>query len=198
MYGEVYLIKNEDDPQNPIVMKVIPIEGLEYVNGERQKQFKEILSEITIAKYVNSARRSLTYHNYITLINKTLDFRELSELRNNELSNTPSFNKVYDVRCVQGTYPKKLKESWEDYDELKGSENDYPDFCENQLYIVLELENGGKDIEAFEFWNAKQSYALFFQVNQLTFIISVLVFPILLFLDVFFAVVFFFIFLADG
>lgn len=30
-------------------MKVIPVEGDQLVNGERQKRFKEILSEITIA-----------------------------------------------------------------------------------------------------------------------------------------------------
>lgn len=33
-------------------MKVIPIEGEQTVNGEKQKKFEEILSEIIIAEYV--------------------------------------------------------------------------------------------------------------------------------------------------
>lgn len=37
-------------------MKVIPIEGDQMVNGEKQKKFEEILTEIVIAEYV------LSYH----------------------------------------------------------------------------------------------------------------------------------------
>lgn len=33
-------------------MKIIPIEGDQMVNGEKQKKFEEILSEIIIAEYV--------------------------------------------------------------------------------------------------------------------------------------------------
>jgi hypothetical protein len=42
------------------VIKIIPIEGEELVNGERQKKFSEILSEIVIAKWVGR----LSVHEY--------------------------------------------------------------------------------------------------------------------------------------
>lgn len=45
VYGEVFL---SDGPEKS-VLKVIPIEGEVVVNGEPQKKFEEILSEIVIA-----------------------------------------------------------------------------------------------------------------------------------------------------
>lgn len=46
VYGEVFLYEHEDKKS---VIKIIPIEGNELVNGEPQKKFQEILSEIVIA-----------------------------------------------------------------------------------------------------------------------------------------------------
>lgn len=69
------------------------------------------------------------------------------------------------ITCVQGKYPERLLELWELYDEDSGSENDSPEiFKEDQLYIVLELANGGKDLEAFVFNNALQAFSVFKQV----------------------------------
>lgn len=79
---------------------------------------------------------------------------------------TTAFSEVHKIRCVQGRYPDRLLELWELYDEHRGSENDSPEiFDDNQLYIILELANGGKDMEAFIFNNAQQSFALFKQVS---------------------------------
>lgn len=47
VYGEVFLLKNPSGGTS--VIKIIPIEGNLMVNGERQKKFDEILSEIIIA-----------------------------------------------------------------------------------------------------------------------------------------------------
>lgn len=47
VYGEVFLKRNVNGGTS--VMKVIPIEGTLIVNGDRQKKFEEILSEIIIA-----------------------------------------------------------------------------------------------------------------------------------------------------
>jgi len=47
VYGEVFLY-NDDNKKS--VIKIIPIEGKELINGEPQKKFNEILSEIVIAK----------------------------------------------------------------------------------------------------------------------------------------------------
>lgn len=46
VYGEVFLYEQGNTKS---VIKIIPIEGSEYVNGEPQKKFHEILSEIVIA-----------------------------------------------------------------------------------------------------------------------------------------------------
>jgi len=47
VYGEVFLYECEDKKS---VIKIIPIENKQLVNGEPQKKFNEILSEIVIAK----------------------------------------------------------------------------------------------------------------------------------------------------
>ena len=44
VYGEVFMSEGEDSS----VLKIMPIEGDQLVNGEPQKKFDEILSEIVI------------------------------------------------------------------------------------------------------------------------------------------------------
>lgn len=46
-YGEVFLLHSEDES----VLKVIPVEGSVIINGENQKTFLEIFSEMIISKY---------------------------------------------------------------------------------------------------------------------------------------------------
>lgn len=46
VYGEVFMYKNSEG--KCVVMKIIPIEGEQLVNGEHQKKFEEIISEIII------------------------------------------------------------------------------------------------------------------------------------------------------
>ncbi|KAG7197141.1 hypothetical protein KM043_007227 [Ampulex compressa] len=136
VYGEVFLY--EYDGQKSVI-KIIPIEGKELVNGEPQKKFAEILSEIVIAK-------------------------ELHNLRFNQTYNTSGFVAVKNIKCIIGKYPEKLVELWNRYDEEKNSDNDSPAmFDENQLYITLELNHGGQDLEAYVFNTAEQAYSLFIQ-----------------------------------
>ncbi|XP_076376964.1 haspin isoform X2 [Megalopta genalis] len=136
VYGEVFLYELCDEKT---VIKIIPIEGNEYVNGEPQKKFHEILSEIVIAM-------------------------ELQNLRYNTKYNTDGFVEVKNIKCLKGKYPKKLVDLWTIYDEEKHSENDCPSmFNENQLYIILELGHGGQDLEAFVFPTADEAHALFIQ-----------------------------------
>lgn len=138
VYGEVFLYKNTDGFGT--VMKIIPIEGKQLVNDEPQKQFHEILSEIVIAM-------------------------ELSNLRHTKKNNTTGFSELKSVKCVQGRYPARLLDLWDLYDETHNSENDSPDmFGSDQLYIILELANGGVDMESFEFNNASESLGLFKQI----------------------------------
>lgn len=70
---------------------------------------------------------------------------------------------------MQGKYPVTLIDLWNKYDEEKESENDSPEiFEDNQIFIVLELEYCGKDLESFVFSNAEQSYSALMQVGSFT------------------------------
>ncbi|XP_010284149.1 PREDICTED: serine/threonine-protein kinase haspin [Phaethon lepturus] len=120
VFGEVFQIHSE---QGPVALKIIPIEGTERVNGEAQKTFGEILPEIIISK-------------------------ELSLLSEESVNRTVGFISLYSVHCVQGAYPKHLLEAWDKYHKITGSENDRPDFFgDEQLFMVLEFEFGGSDLE---------------------------------------------------
>ncbi|XP_060813689.1 uncharacterized protein LOC132905941 isoform X2 [Bombus pascuorum] len=136
VYGEVFLYEQENKKS---VIKIIPIEGSDCVNGEPQKKFHEILSEIVIAM-------------------------ELHNLRFNTRYNTDGFVEVKDIKCIKGKYPERLIELWNIYDEEKHSDNDCPSmFNDDQLYIVLELGHGGQDLEAFVFNTAEEAHILFIQ-----------------------------------
>ncbi|XP_010217888.1 PREDICTED: serine/threonine-protein kinase haspin [Tinamus guttatus] len=120
VFGEVFRTHSE---RGPVALKIIPIEGSERVNGEAQKSFAEILPEIIIS-------------------------RELSLLSEESLNRTVGFISLYSVHCVQGAYPKHLLEAWDKYHNVIGSENDRPDlFGDEQLFMVLEFEFGGSDLE---------------------------------------------------
>nr|XP_050861834.1 uncharacterized protein LOC127069144 isoform X1 [Vespula vulgaris]XP_050861835.1 uncharacterized protein LOC127069144 isoform X1 [Vespula vulgaris]XP_050861836.1 uncharacterized protein LOC127069144 isoform X1 [Vespula vulgaris]XP_050861837.1 uncharacterized protein LOC127069144 isoform X1 [Vespula vulgaris]XP_050861838.1 uncharacterized protein LOC127069144 isoform X1 [Vespula vulgaris] len=136
VYGEVFLYEKN---RQKSVLKIIPIEGVQLVNGEPQKKFNEILSEIVIAK-------------------------ELHNLRFNENHNTSGFVEVKSIKCIEGKYPKEMVHLWKKYDEEKTSDNDCPSiFDEKQLYISLELGHGGQDLESFEFHTAVEAHTLFIQ-----------------------------------
>ncbi|XP_057657544.1 uncharacterized protein LOC130894639 [Diorhabda carinulata] len=138
VYGEVFLFKNPNGGTS--VLKIIPVEGDQIVNGERQKKFEEVLSEIIITM-------------------------QLSNLRNNKRNGIAAFTEVQKIQCVQGRYPEKLIDLWDLFDETRGSENDCPDiFGDDQLYIVFQMGYGGKDLESFVFNSAMQAYSMFKQV----------------------------------
>ena len=70
-------------------------------------------------------------------------------------------------KCIvfEGKYPAKLLELWDKFDADKTSENTRPDYLPvDQLYIALEFNNGGKDLEKYEFRNATQALAAWKQV----------------------------------
>lgn len=79
----------------------------------------------------------------------------------------PSVEKLLtSIRAVvtQGQYPQQLLNEWYKYDEEKGSENYSPDFYDDeQLYIVINLENGGQDLEHFDLRNWCEAKEIFSQ-----------------------------------
>lgn len=120
VFGEVFqTVANH----TPVALKIIAIEGPDLVNGAHQKTFEEILPEIIISK-------------------------ELSLLSDEVCNRTEGFIGLNSVHCVQGSYPPLLLRAWDHYNSTKGSANDRPDFFEeDQLFIVLEFELGGVDLE---------------------------------------------------
>ena len=127
----------------PIVLKIVPIEGDLTVNGEPQKRFDEILQEIVISM-------------------------ELSSMRHGLENCTDGFVNVKRVTCVQGAYPPHLIAKWELFQDnrAEGSDNDHPRmFTHDQHYVVFELCNGGRDLEVFVFKNAEEAQSVFLQVS---------------------------------
>lgn len=120
VFGEVFrTIANHI----PVALKIIAVEGPDLVNGAHQKTFEEILPEIIISK-------------------------ELSLLSDQVCNSTEGFIGLNSVHCVQGSYPPLLLRAWDHYNSTRGSANDRPDFFEeDQLFIVLEFEFGGTDLE---------------------------------------------------
>ncbi|XP_033102945.1 serine/threonine-protein kinase haspin-like [Anneissia japonica] len=130
VYGEVFQMKLNDEN---VAVKIIPIEGDLVVNDEPQKTFEEILPEIVISK-------------------------ELSSLRGTNIhGQTNHFIEVKAVHCCQGKFPPDLIRLWDEFDSLKGSDNDRPDsYCDQQLFIMIVFANGGCDLESFKFDNVLQ------------------------------------------
>uniref|UniRef100_A0A4W4HMU7 Serine/threonine-protein kinase haspin n=1 Tax=Electrophorus electricus TaxID=8005 RepID=A0A4W4HMU7_ELEEL len=120
-FGEVFSTIN--DSNQTVALKIIPVEGCQKVNSEPQKTFGEILHEIIISK-------------------------ELSSLNSKEKTKTNGFIRLNNLHCVRGCYPSALLKAWDKFDQEKGSENDRPDFfSEEQLFLILEFEFGGSDLE---------------------------------------------------
>ncbi|XP_067297794.1 uncharacterized protein haspin [Pseudorasbora parva] len=120
-FGEVFSTVN--DSSETVALKIIPVEGSQQVNGEHQKTFGEILHEIIISK-------------------------ELSSLNIKEMNKTDGFIGLNNLHCVRGCYPEALLKAWDKFDRQKGSENDRPDFFDDeQLFLILEFEFGGSDLE---------------------------------------------------
>ncbi|XP_061686772.1 uncharacterized protein haspin isoform X2 [Syngnathoides biaculeatus] len=123
-FGEVFSTSNPSG--ETVALKVIPLEGSEKVNGEDQKTFGEVLHEIIISKELSSLKAKHQHQNQ-----------------------TSSFIGLNDLHCVRGRYPPEFLKAWDAFDRERGSENDRPDFFENdQLYIMLEFEFGGVDLES--------------------------------------------------
>ncbi|XP_068634008.1 metacaspase-2 [Battus philenor] len=159
VYGEVFLWRARDGRAR--VLKVIPIAGDIKVNGEPQKAYHEIISEIVIAMELSALRAPIAEIEKRLDEGKDTDSFDLHTVENA----TDVFNEVLAVRCVRGRYPSRLLELWELYDECKGSDNDNPAALPaRQHYLVLELSNAGQDLESYCFSSAEQAYAIFLQL----------------------------------
>ncbi|KAK0567197.1 hypothetical protein OC844_000359 [Tilletia horrida] len=78
-----------------------------------------------------------------------------------------SFVKLHAAHIVAGPYPQRLLEAWDDYHEKKegGSENWRPDVLEdNQVFAVIVLGDGGRNLEHSELQTWQQAASIFWQL----------------------------------
>jgi len=137
-FGEVFLIGASGDDRP--VLKVVPIDGDIPVNGENQTKIEDMMSEVIISD-------------------------ALSKLRLEAPNTTSGFVEVRGCHVFQGAYPPQLLVLWDKYNQEQESENDRPDnLPEDQLYIALEFNNAGKDLEKFTFKHASQALQAWKQV----------------------------------
>ena len=149
-YGEVFLLNYTRTA--PSVLKIVPVDGRREVNDQPQTKLSDMLAEIVVS----------------TELNRLKGYK--SKL-GNEYS-APSFITLRKCTLVEGSYPTKLLEKWDDFNELKGSENCRPDdnlFLDElseweQRFVALEYENGGKDLENVGIKNALQGLSIFLQI----------------------------------
>jgi hypothetical protein len=144
--GEVYLSRNPEGKE--LVLKIIPLDyGLEDDNNEDadtilQAAFAKILPELMVCSA----------------------FQSLREDTNNR---TPNFIHMKRAACFQGQWPQRLVEEWEKYKRKKpDSENDWHPltYDAEQHYVIMTLNNGGRDLESFEFNNNRTALSVVLQV----------------------------------
>ncbi|CAL8083954.1 unnamed protein product [Calicophoron daubneyi] len=110
-------------PSDWAALKLLPIEGSIPFNGESQKSFDEILSEVIVAK-------------------------ELTALSVGFTNQTESFVQLINVHLIRGRCPSYLIREWESYDKRKKSENDHPrKFPKDQVWLVIESAFSGSALE---------------------------------------------------
>ena len=97
------------------------------------------------------------------------ELSDLSKATSDEAIKTtaPGFLNVRRCNLIQGIYPPILLEKWDAYEAEKGSDNERPDIFEvatMQKFVVLEMANGGVDLENVVLANAAVGLAIFQQV----------------------------------
>ncbi|GMH33792.1 hypothetical protein BSKO_01626 [Bryopsis sp. KO-2023] len=135
-YGEAFKYRD-------LVVKIVPIEGEEQVNGCAQKKADEVLGEVVISSMLADLRR-----------------QEFGDCQNR--TNGLAF--THAVRICQGKYCPELLAEWKRWNDYFNSENDPVDsFSEEQLFIVFLIENAGQQLENFELRNFSEAKSMLLQ-----------------------------------
>lgn len=148
------MLPDEETDKDPPVVKIVPVDGTALVNNQVQTKLSDILAEIIIS----------------TELSKLATTTNGGDGLDSTFTVAPGFLSVLRCDLAQGNYPEILLEKWDVYDREKTSENDRPDGNlfkdqdEMQKFVVLELSNGGQDLEHITLNNAAQGLAIFNQV----------------------------------
>ena len=135
-YGEIYMTESPEG--HDVVIKIIPFP----FEASEEEMFAQLLPEVMICS----------------------TFRRLRDLSSRNQS--PNFIDMTRASCVEGEFPRKLVNLWLRFKKEKGSENlDPRHYKEDHKHIVMFLNNGGTDIENYQFTSAQESLSVFFQVT---------------------------------
>ncbi|CEF66115.1 Serine/threonine-protein kinase haspin [Strongyloides ratti] len=141
-FGEVYSGKNLNDLD--IIFKISPFEPDEkaktIVNGGPLNGCWELIVEYVIT-------------------------HELSKLKEKSDFHCDNFVKMHKGYIINGTYPKILLDAWKAYKKNNEVFNENPCEYKNKVknFMVLELENGGTELEKYEL-TTFQAYSVVFQL----------------------------------
>eukprot|EP00795_Rhopilema_esculentum_P012319 gene12319-2965_t len=140
VYGEVYETIFEEEH---FAIKIVPVEGDLKVNGQTQKGFKDMLTEIAISKELSALNEKDEHGNQIT-----------------------SYIRVHRTVCCKGCYPSELLMAWLTWDDEQKSENDNPSMLnEDQIFVIFETELGGKSLEDYKRINFSIAKSILYQVT---------------------------------
>jgi len=126
------------DKGTRLVFKIIPIGGKQLTNEVQQPTLTDAYQEICITKNLSDLRKTNGCH----------------------------FIKLRGAGICKGPYPRKLLTEWDIFAHEKNNNslNDRPSsFAREQLYAVLILNFGGKDLENIRLRNIQQAQSLIFQ-----------------------------------
>lgn len=127
-YSEVYSVSRVDGPHEDVVLKVVPL-----ISPSTGKVALKDADEEIFTSAADDVLRELE----VTKL--------MSEMR-------VGFVEFRGAFVVRGTYPERLLDAWDEFEDEKGSESIRPDdLAEEQLYAIILLSNGGTDLEHFEF-----------------------------------------------
>lgn len=147
--GEVYLSRNPEGKE--LVFKIIPLDYGTEGDDEDEVDPEEVL-QTSFAK----------------VLPELMVCTAFQTLRTNDDNRTINFIHMKRAYCVQGAWPQRLVEEWDKYRQemWKKTENDWhPDsYDADQYYVIMTLNNGGQDLESFEFVNCKQAVSIVLQV----------------------------------
>ncbi|KAH3677052.1 hypothetical protein WICMUC_001958 [Wickerhamomyces mucosus] len=121
-----------------------------------------------IYKSNNSISKIIPFDNDLTSDNANIE-DIIQELKINLiLKDTPGFIKLNKTMVVKGVYPSRLLKLWDNYDGSNASNNKRPDrYTNDQLYLIMELEFGGLDLEKFLIHSWQDASKIFWSLVQI-------------------------------
>ncbi|TGZ56480.1 hypothetical protein CRM22_010143 [Opisthorchis felineus] len=135
VYGEVF-----QSPKGHVI-KVFPVDGKEFVNGEKQMTFADVYPEVFVSKKLSELA-------YKYRRNRAVNFSQLKK-----------------ATVVQGSLPEAFSSSWRKFKAQRGSDNECPDFLPpSQQWMVLEFEFAGEPLANVRFNTCREARSVIEQI----------------------------------